>query len=540
MRQILSRFLASLAGPPACLRLSVVVWLGLAPATFGCLPEPEEVQGLQLFSGRGIENVSVLGVEGKTHVFFEVRQLAPSPTQSGRTDLWIVPIDGSAPARRFFEGRLDGAQLISAGGDPPQYWVPVNEREETVGRRAVRVTDRLRVDVRGNVLERISGVAQLQLLGDGWKSYQRPVPNLGTLAYFIRDEMGTERRIDDLTGPIHFSGSGFYYVGGPSLTLYWVPSLTAPAEPLRSGVTRMRPPKDNLTILTVPENGRPVDVVFDVFRKTERKIPGRNICCWLDFKGNEIWRYAEARTAEAPARYHEYNVNSGAHEVFDLPADMADLIRIVGRPSSSDQLYFDSQGTLALYQPEPERVVNVLPLKVPAPRFSNDGRYLLYVNPTSLVPSPEGTLMIQDVAFSAPPRQLSPPGTTLFLNSFFTIEQPDPPIVVFWARFGRAASDLYFAPLDEPGLERVAEGIRDVSVTRSRLLGIVRTSLQDLVGDLVLKSLPEEKELVIGRSVDSFWVVEDSESETRNVLYTLRTRKAADLEGLWVTELPEL
>ncbi len=509
----------------------------------GCLPEPVAIEGQQLFQGRGIENISSLEVQGRTFLFFETRQSLPTPERGGSTDMWIVPLDGLAPAFKFFSGRTDAWPAINAGGDPPQYWVAVNERQVVVGRRDVRIADRVRVDVTGQVLEQVREVSQFSLLGDGWKTFQRPLPDGSAMAHHIRDADGNERRLDDVTGPIQFHDAGFFYVGGPALTLYWVPDLLAPAEPLRSGVTRMRlRPRDNYGILTVPLNGRPADVVFDLFRRTERQIPGSNICCWLDFapEDNDVWRYAEARTAEAPARYHEYHVRTGADVVKDLPAIMADLIRIERRPGSDNKLYFDSQNTLALQDATAAEPIKILPLKVPSPRFSNDGRYFLYVRPETLVPWPEGPLMIQDVAFSAPERQLSPPGTALLLNSFFTIENPMPPIAVFWARFGRAASDLYFAPLDEPGLQRVANGIRNVDVTRSRLIGIVRTSLQDLVGDLVIKTLPEEQEVILGKSVDNYRLVDDAQTSVTKVVYSLRTRKSADVEGIWVTELPAL
>ncbi|MDX2019839.1 MAG: hypothetical protein SF187_06325 [Deltaproteobacteria bacterium] len=519
-------------------KLKLALFIGVIGAG-GCLPDPVPIEGKQLFAGRDIENMSFIKVAGKTHVLFETRLSLPTAVASGLMDMWTVPLDGSAPAKRFFAGRVEGDWgLIGLGGDVPQYWVARNERTVSVAQRSVRVTDAIRVDVNGNVLEQVRDVFQFSRQADGLV-FRRPSANGAVLAYHYRNKAGLERVLDDLTGGVTFSGAGLYYVGGPDLTLYWVPNLMAPAEPLRAGVTRSRFLGDNLAIMTVPENGKPVDVLVDLGRKTERKLPGARICCWLDVGANrDIWRYAESRNGMMPAVYHEYNYRTGEHQERPLPAALTDLIRIVPRPNSDASLLFDSAGNLAIDDPAREPRAFSIPLRAPSPRFSDDGKFLLYVRPTSQVPSPEGPLFIQDSDFAAPERQVSPLGTTLLLSSFFTLEEPAPPLVVFWARFGKGASDLYFADFTQPMVTRVAESIRDVSVTRERVVGIVRTSLQDLVGDLVIKDLVLGTETIVGRSVDSYILTDDSKRNLLQMVYVLRTRKTADVEGLWLAELP--
>jgi hypothetical protein len=510
--------------------------------TTACLPEPVPIEGKQLFAGRDIENMSFLEVNGKKNVLFETRVSLPSAKAGGVVDMWIVPVDGSVPAKRFFSGRVeaDSWSSLNLGGDVPQFWVAHNERTVSVAQRSVRLTDAVRVDVQGNILEQLRDVTQFSLLPRGVKTFRRPLANGKGLGYHLRGDDGVERILDDLTGPVMPNGSGFYYVGGPEFTFYWVPNFSAPAEPLRSGVTRNRFLSDSQAILTVPEEGKPVDVLFDLNRKTERKLPGARICCWLETspKNRDVWRYAEARSGTAAAVYHEYNVKSGEHSSRPLPAPLVDLIRISPRPESDMSLLFDSAGNVATDDPMREPRVTPISLKAPSPRFSDDGRFLLYVKPTTVVPSPEGPLFIQDSDFAAPERQLSPVGTSLLISSFFTLEEPDPPVAVFWARFGNGASDLYFADLAGPAVTRVAESIRDVSVTRRRIIGIVRTSLQDLVGDLVIKNIADGSERIVGRSVDSYIMTDDRSANLIQMVYILRTRKDASVEGLWMSELP--
>lgn len=522
-----------------------VLVAGLCAVLFvssACLPDPVSIEGKQLFAGRDIENMSFLEVNGKNSVLFETRVSLPSATAGGVVDMWIVPLNGSIPAKRFFLNRVeaDSWSSLSLGGDVPQFWVARNERTVSVAQRSVRITDAVRVDVDGNVLEQIRDVTQFSLLPRGLKSFRRPLANGKGLGYHLRGEDGVERILDDLTGPVMPNGSGFFYVGGPELTLFWVPNLSAPAEPLRAGVTRNRFLSDSQVILTVPEDGKPVDVLFDLNRKTERKLPGARICCWLETspKNRDVWRYAEARSGAAAAIYHEYNIKSAEHMSRPLPAPLADLIRILPRPQSEVSLLFDSAGNVAVDDPRNEPRVTPNALKAPSPRFSDDGRFLLYVKPPTVVPSPDGPLFIQDSDFLAPERQLSPVGTSLLISSFFTLEEPDPPVAVFWARFGNGASDLYFGDLAGPTVTRVAESIRDVSVTRKRIIGIVRTSLQDLVGDLVIKTVSDGTERIVGRSVDSYIMTDDRAANLIQMVYILRTRKTASVEGLWLSELP--
>lgn len=515
-------------------RRSLRLWaLGLWAAALGaCLPEPLPIAGKQLFAGRGIEGPSFIEVEGKTHVLFETRRASSTPSRAGLLDLWTVPLDGSSPAFRFFAGRMDNTRRIGLNTDPPEFWVAANERTAVVGNRSLSIADWFRVDVKGRVRDAVKGVIDFVPLGDRLR-FSRPLPDGSGVGTHLRAADGTERVLDDVSGGLWFAGSGFYYVGGPALTLFWVPSFTSPPEPLRSGVTRVEFAGGSRALLLVPENGKPVTVLFDLARRTERRLPGDGGPVWLGFSGS-VWRYLDSRKGEVPARFHEYDLDTNTHQVRDLPLEMVDITRFIPRPNSTQTLLFDSAGTLALEDPNATPRYRVLSLRAPAPRYSGDGRFLIFVNPETQVPQPEGPLFVQDADFALEPRQVSPPGTSLTLNSFFTLERPEPATLVFWARFGSAASDLYFAPLDGPGVERVAEAIRDVDVSRSRVIGIVRTSLQDLVGDLVLKRLEDGSELVLGSSVDSY--ITTTTAGVLKLVYVLRTRKTTDVEGLWVTE----
>src|SRR4030095_11587342 len=114
-----------------------------------------------------------------------------------------------------------------------------------------------------------------------------------------------------------------------------------------------------------------------------------------------------------------------------------------------------------------------------------------------------------------------PPG------GYFFIADAGRRILVFWAHFGRNASDLYFGNHLTGDLSIVADRISEVTVTARRGFGIVRVSEQDLVGELVNKDLITNKEVVLAHSVS------DSTAWGGRVAFIIRERLVSANDGLW-------
>jgi hypothetical protein len=259
--------------------------------------------------------------------------------------------------------------------------------------------------------------------------------------------------------------------------------------------------------------------------RRQRLLPGVNPCCWLGFSGTEFV-YSDSAGAGIQGKMHAFDVVKGTDRVVTLPQGLADVSSIIGRPMSDDALFVDSQGRMAFVSNENPSAGKVLDIRPASPTFSEDGRYLVYVDqdPDQMG---EGRLMVQDGDFSQPPRLLSPPGSLVPPGGYFFITDGQRRILVYWAHFGRNASDLYFGNHESGESRIVAEGISEVTVTARRVFGIVRVSEQDLVGDLVNKDLIMNKETVLAHSVA------DATVWDKRVAFVIRERLGTANDGLW-------
>jgi hypothetical protein len=392
----------------------------------------------------------------------------------------------------------------------------------------------------------------------------------------IRDATGKDHVIARNTSIAQFGGrGGFYFIEGDNRTLKRVRSWSSPVETLRTNVVRFDLTADErFAILGLLEAGKPKSVAFSVASRAERELPGQP-CCWLDFvelpatptfrvgrvlstaaSGRRdfvevrtagappkvrrwAFKYSETAQGGSPGKMHLFNLDTGEDQVTPLVAGLADVSGIIPRPNSDMSLLVDSQGHIALYQPSAESsatAMRLLDLRPQAPRFTGDGKYLIYVEPETFAPAIEGRLMIQDGDFRAMPQVISPPGTSVRPGDFFFIGGAES--LVFWARFGRNASDLYFANPETLSTRVVAEGIREVSVTSSRVVGIIRVSQQDLVGDLVQRSTATGEEQVLAYSVSALSVASvDPAIMASRVAFVVRERIGSKQDGLWATTL---
>jgi len=123
---------------------------------------------------------------------------------------------------------------------------------------------------------------------------------------------------------------------------------------------------------------------------------------------------------------------------------------------------------------------------------------------------------------------LVPPG------GYFFIADAGRRILVFWAHFGRNASDLYFGNHLTGDLSIVADRISEVTVTARRVFGIVRVSEQDLVGELVNKDLIHNQEIVLAHSVA------DAAAWGQRVAFVVRERVDSPNDGLWAIPIEGL
>jgi hypothetical protein len=511
------------------MRRRVVLPVLVAAALAGCLPEGRPVDGRQLFKGRSVENPSFIAIDKVAHVLFEVRTAPAQPPRSAVHEQWLVNYDTGA-TRLLLANVADRDSWRPQADKAGVRFAMVDERfvdgGSTVGISAP-VGTLVRLDLSKGELERIQDVSSFSVQEGGQFFYRTVAPGSRAPELWLRTMAGASRSLGPSAGAAQLVGPDrMYFVGGEERTLSRITSADAPVEVIRTKVTRFLLSDDEKwAVLQVTSEGKPQAVVLDLTTKMERALPGTVPCCWRGFSGPEFL-YSESAAGATPGKLHAFNVSTGTDRVVNLPRGLADLSSIVARPNSSEALFLDSQGRLAVVQVEDPSAGRVLDIRPLSPAYSDDGGYLVYVEPDPTAMG-EGRLMVQDADFKAPPRAMSPPGSVVPPGGYFFIADGTRRILVFWAHFGRNASDLYFGNHLTGDLSIVASRISQVTVTSRRVFGIVRVSEQDLVGELVNKDLIHDQEVVLAHSVA------DATAWGARVAFVIRERIASPNDGLW-------
>jgi hypothetical protein len=143
-----------------------------------------------------------------------------------------------------------------------------------------------------------------------------------------------------------------------------------------------------------------------------------------------------------------------------------------------------------------------------------------------------------------PPTMVSPPGLLVSAQngfSYFFTSGDTGPILVFWAHLGRESSDLYFADYAEGSLPAnlrvIAKSILSVSVSAHSLFGILNTSQQDGVGDLVFRDIDSGAETFYAQSVIEASQHNGSDLASSYTAYIVRARADSDRSGLWLSPM---
>ncbi len=519
------------------LRLAGLLLAGVCGSA--CLQEDPSILGYgilagrQAFSGRQIERPTFKIVDGRPHLWLEERTALPSVGLRGTSNVWLVDWE-TAEKRQLLANKSDRWPLSI---DKNNIHFAVRD-ERTL--RGMPVGTLTRFSVHGEILESIPDVSDYSVFGARF-FWKRPAATGGYPELHLRGSDGAERVIEGISGLTQFTGAeGLFFVTGDDRTLSRVDSATGPMETLRARVTRMFiGPSGQLAILKVSDVNLQQQIVFRhiVFRfddHSERLLPGANICCERGFNAAGEFVYVEAAAGDVPARLHYFNVQTNNDRVLVLPTGLHDITGIMPRPQSAQALFIDSGNRLALFNPAADPPVRALGLRAYNPTFTGDGKFLLYIapDPDSDAIEREGPLLVQDAAFVDPPRVISPLGFNVSAGGqggYFFISGSEP--LVFWARYGRDRPDLFFANPESGSARRVAQSIRDVTVTPKRVVGIVRVSQQDLVGDLVQRDVEKNEQILIGRSVSNVTIFGG------RIAFVVRERQPSARDGLWLSSL---
>jgi hypothetical protein len=502
----------------------------LAAAAIGCLQVGPPVNGRQLYKGRAVEKPGFVGVGKAAYVLFQVRTAPAMPPRSATYDLWLANYD-TGETRLLLQNVADRDSWRMQADMAGIRYVMVDESSVDGGSNIgvpAPVATLVRLDLTMGVLERIPNVSTFSLGAPKGEFFYRTVaPGAHLPELHFRTSQGTDRDLGPSAGAAQVTDvDRMYFVAGEDRILSRITSADGPVETIHAKVTRFQLSDDEKWVaLQTNVMGKAQTLAVQIGTGVERQVPGLNPCCWLSFSGT-TFAYSESAMGGASGKQHYYDVAADQDRTVPLPPGLSDVSSVMGRPNSTMAIYMDSQGRLALVDPANPATGRMLDIHPVSPSFTDDGRFFVYIQPDPQSQG-EGQLLVQDADFLQPPRLLSPAGSLVPQSGYFFITDNGHRIMVFWAHFGRNASDLYFGNYETGDLRVVANGISEVTVTSRRVFGILRVSEQDLVGELVNKDLIMNQETVLAHDVA------DATLWGPRVAFVLRGRVASDRDGLW-------
>jgi len=541
----------------------------------GCLQPGPLPEGNKLFAGRDISGLSFVLLDADTvpntkipWVAFSRRRAPATPEKGTVSDLWIASLDGTQQ-RLVIDNRSDRWSAPWSGGS---LFTMTNERQISNGGSPLEPVGTL-VSIDSHFQRNLSFENISSFAPDGQHDNRllyRQVPDSGEIpAWFLWDNQVERRLGDAIYGrPFNaqFSGSGAVYFVGNDGILSRLRSVTDTIEALHPGVSNFNLRGDEkYAALTFSDATATKTVVFDLQANSDIPLARPNPCCWLGFAGSNLFTYSQSKIGDSPAEYHALDVTTGADAVLVLPDPLVDLVRFLGRPGGDELVYIDSQSHGVFYGQNDQQarrtvkrvakqMVNgqetevEVAARILAPLFTDDGKYLIYVDPqptTVSQPYEHGLLMVQEADFADqplahPPRQLSSDGMSVRPNAYFFIDGPSTDggvtrLLVFWAGIVRGSEDVYFANYETGDLQVVAHAIGNVEVDSQEVFGTVNVSAQDVVGDLVVKDVRDTGGRTLAHAVSEATRWRDDQAQLTRIAYVVRGRTPSDHDGLWLS-----
>jgi hypothetical protein len=500
---------------------------GLGPLLLvGCLQEGRPVVGRPLVKGRAVENPTF--VKDGTWLTYQVRRRPAEAALSGAFDYAMVSYD-TAEVRPLVENVADRWGVVDDGAGltfvmADEAMAP--DQTSTTASLVLLDLDRGEVDRIPTVTSYFASTGTREFY------YRQAVPGGGRqTALHYRSAAGMDRPLGISSGRAELKGGRFYFVGEPgdpaaqSRTLSRFVRPDGPIEAVRAKVTDFSINADeSWAILNTSDAGKAEIVARQLDTGAEHRVPASQSAYWMGVSATEFV-YSEPAVDGAPAQIHRHQLATGKETVAAAPPGLINVRDVRQRPGSSDRLYSDSRGQLAVVPAGAAdgHLIGGSPLQL---TVTDDGKFAVWIDLLMAMP-PQGRVMIQDLDFREPARQLSPKGA-LIAPEFRFLRDLDRSILVFWGQFGNNGADLYYADPATGSQRVVAEGIAGkVIILPYQVIGIVRVSEQDLVGDLVNKDLALNTEIPLAHAVAEDVIYGDK------VVFVIRDRVSSDRDGLW-------
>jgi hypothetical protein len=524
-------------------QLVPVLGLMALVASAACLPDDPKVNARLLVAGSDITNPNFVMIDDEPWVLYEKRRARPWMNRGGIVDLHLVKWADGEQQRPLLLGRAERPEWpLVADSTGARFYVT----DEKLTPGALPFGTLHRVTLKDGVVETLPDVMTYALGSTGRTFHYRKFVLGSALAELhLRHLDGRDRNFGFVApGQILLVREDtMYFIVGPERMLTRVSGFDGQAEPLRARVSQYQlGPGEKFALLTVADDaGKPRTIVYDFASKKETSLPVDNPCCWLRVD-ESTFTFAESAKAGQPAVLHTFNFMTGEDRTLVMPEGLNDIVSVVGRSRHDESLIFDTRGNMAQFRPAADPPLRLLSLRPRTYQFSPDGKYFFFMvvdpppPPPAVISFPSGRLFVQNPDdWDEPPRLLSPVGASVPVEpKGYLVRDEGPYPLVFWARYGLGASDLYLGDHETGTNVLVAQGIGEVSVSHSQVLGVLNMS-QDLTGELVYRDFVANKQIVIERGVFEVEYLRDRSE----IVFTIRERMpSSPRNGLWATMLP--
>jgi len=556
----------------------------------GCqrLQEGTTPSGHQVFQGNHIESPAFITVGDKPVLRFTDRLSYATTSQGGVLDLWLSAYDGTSQ-HKVVANFSDhwGEQSGNAG----EHYFMVNEHLAPSNGGQARVATLLRLGPTFEEEFRLDEIANFTRItvpiGAIYDSpppgrtcpgfptlqndcpqllYERPLEPGQTLPTLMLWDGRNHLPLGADSGGFQIQpvGNNLYFILDSHYTLTRLNRPSYALDSLRDNVSRFAVSGDeHYAAIAVSDDNKSKTVILNLRTGAEIPLARPNPSGWSGFSGDTFF-YTLNAASPSPAELHSLDLVTGKDTFDVLPSLLANLAGSVDRPNTDERLLLDSLGHGVFTKRSDLVALRSLNGPLTTPSFTPDGAYLIYVDPvapTAYDRTIQGSFMFQDAVHTdQPPTMVSPPGLVVKSQegaSYFFIKKDDTPddtrddslqpqLLVFWAHFGRASADLYFADYVAgaipTGLRLIARSIQSVSISEHTLFGILNMSQQDGTGDLVHRNIDTGVDRLYAQAVSETIVLGGANPSTSYVAYVIRGRADSDRSGLWLTTMapPEI
>lgn len=519
-------------------------------AQLGCLHDEDPPKGTQLLAGHGFRSPYITEwPDGSKRMMFE----SPSETSNyGEVQGWnleVVPLpDPGNPDAPPFE-RVQLAPNVEQGlsWDALHHLFVRHDTVQVGGRTAATIR---RIDLTTGTHEEFASALNLSVdYGSGRFTYEtltaaQAAAGERAVLHF-NDGQGNDTLVGKVSGLVTMMSGELWMVSGPELTLQRIAAPGAAAESYIDGVESFWwhwPSDGSLAAVMMM---RPADAAsgkrklidYNFATRSSVDLPSTSYVSVLG-TSHDGRRFIYTDGDAEGGILHQVDLETGDDDPLVIQAGVQ-IVRIINRPVTGEPLYVDGNGSLFFIDPANPGRLSAIYVTVRRESFSDDGKYMFATvhgqkSPIYVLDADELYAGRSSNGFPLVPEDIK-------VSRFQPVYGGSQ--IVFWGYYGEAVADLYIVDV-KPGapLKKLAPQVDLLNTNLITLVGMIHSSPQDGLSDLVKLNLETGEETLYARSVSDFALYPackecDWLGAGASLVYMVNTRTGSARDGIWVTNL---